>query len=134
MPAHGENKGKSILYINKEVAAVYGAINVAAHELLHKILRATLVTNSENAGRLSEALHKFLNEKIGFDNLDDNNKLKILWNGYKKKAYTENKEIKNKMEDAINKEAELHNKDNFTDNDRQELQDIQEKIIEYGRC
>ena len=130
-PVHGENKGKSILYINKEVAATYGAINVAAHEFLHKILRATLVTNSENAGRLSESLHKFLNEKIDFDNLNNNSKLKILWNGYKKKAYTDNKEIKNKMEDAINKEAELHKKDNFTDNDRQEIQDIQEKIIEY---
>ena len=63
------------IYINLEVAGATGAISVASHEMLHKVLRVELVKNKENLPKVVNELRNLLGDE-DLARLDERARLK----------------------------------------------------------
>ena len=104
------------IVINKAVAANTGAINVANHEFLHKILQSTFEDKKQASLLVNQFLNVLSNKEraIVQKRIDDNYRYSIDANGNKVENAFEDyaEEYFNSFIDAL-KYEEINNKDNF---------------------
>ena len=104
------------IVINKAVAANTGAINVANHEFLHKILQSTFEDKKQASLLVNQFLNVLSNKEraIVQKRIDDNYRYSIDANGNKVENDFEDyaEEYFNSFIDAL-KYEEINNKDNF---------------------
>lgn len=118
------------IVINKSVAAQTGAINVANHEFLHKILQSTFEDKKQGGLLVNQFLNVLSNKEraIVQKRIDDNYRYSIDSNGNKVENAFEDyaEEYFNSFIDAL-KYEEISDKDNF----KQLLNRIAYPILKY---
>ena len=118
------------IVINKAVAANTGAINVASHEFLHKILQSTFEDKKQASLLVNQFLNVLSNKEraVVQKRIDDNYRYSIDKEGNKVENAFEDyaEEYFNSFIDAL-KYEEINNKDNF----KQLLNRVAYPILKY---